>query len=273
MFVYLNGKMLDGKDAKISVFDHGYLYGDGIFETMRAYRGKIFLEKEHLSRMEKSALALGIKISQREIQSAMRKLLLKNNLADAYVRVSISRGVGETGLNSKCGKPTVLVIAKHISIDKKIYEKGISCSTFVQDYSNPLNSKSLSFLNYVLARRSSKADEAIILNSKGEVKEGSISNVFIVKDNTAITPPVDNIVDGITRKVVMRLCRENHIPLEEKKIMREDLLSADECFITNSIKGIVPVVRAHGRRIGVGGIGEITKLLMEAYQKRTVSLT
>lgn len=269
MFVYLNGKILEGKKAKISVFDHGYLYGDGAFETMRAYRGKIFLEEEHLGRLKKAAGMLGLRINQTELQSAIRKLLLKNNLADAYVRASISRGVGETGLNSKCGKPTVLVMAKPLKADEKIYSNGISCSTFVQDYSNPLNSKSLSFLNYVLARRSSKAEEVIILNSKGEVKEGSISNVFIVRNNTAITPPVDNIVDGLTRKIVIRLCRKNGIPVEERKITKEGLLFADECFITNSIKGIVPVVKVDGRRIGAGKPGEITRFIMKSYLKLT----
>lgn len=269
MYVYLNGKIIEGKKARVSVFDHGYLYGDGVFETMRAYRGKIFLEWEHLARMKKAAVRLGISFNPRELSGAIQKTLRKNKLKGAYVRASISRGAGETVLDSKCGKPTVLVMAKPIKADEKIYSKGISCTTFVQDYSNPLNSKSLSFLNYVLARRSSNADEAIILNKRGEVREGSVSNVFIVKKGTVCTPPADGIVDGITRRVAIRVCKRARIPVKERMITRKGLLSADECFITNSIKGIVPVARIDGRRMKVG---KITRVLVEKYRKLTASI-
>jgi len=267
MFVYLNGKIVDSKDANISVFDHGYLYGDGIFETMRAHNGKTFLEKEHLTRMKKAAVTLGLPFDPKSLSGAIQKTLRKNKLDDAYVRASISRGVGETGINSKCGKPTVLVIAKQINADKN--SSGISCSTVVQDYHNPLNSKSLSFLNYVLARRASKADEVILLNTRSEVREGSISNVFILKEGVVLTPPVDGIVDGITRRLVIRLCKRARIPVKEKAITKKDLLSADECFITNSIKGIVPVASIDGQTIPTG---ETTGVLAGKYRKLTDSI-
>lgn len=268
-FVCLNGKLTESKNAKISAFDHGYLYGDGVFETMRACNSRVLMEKEHLDRMRKAAGKIGIRVSKKEVSGAIRKTLEKNGLHNAYVRVSASRGIGETGLASKCGTPTILVIAKPLSTDKKIYSTGISCSTFSQDYANPLNSKSTSFLNYVIARRSSKADEVILLNSSGEVREGSTSNVFIVKKGKVLTPPAKGIVDGITRAAVLKICRKEGIAFAERRITKKELLSADECFITNSLKGIVPVVRVDGRKIGGGKAGTTTRRLICAYGKLT----
>jgi branched-chain amino acid aminotransferase len=281
LFVYINGEFTPKSQAKISVFDHGLLYGDGVFEGIRAYGGKVFKLDEHLDRLYESAhcIWLNIPISKDEMRQAILETLRKNNLKDAYIRVVVTRGVGDLGLEPwKCSNPTVIIITDRIELfPQEMYEKGITAITVStrRNSHQVLNPaiKSLNYLNNILAKMEAKLagkQEAIMLTIDGYVAEGSGENIFIVKKQCLYTPPVHmGILRGITRGVILELAKRLGIQAYEAVLTSIDLYVADECFMTGTGVEIVPVVEIDGHKIGDGKPGPITKMLMEEFRKLT----
>lgn len=279
MFVYLNNKLVPEEEALISVFDHGFLYGDGIYETMRAYKGIVFMIDEHIKRLFRSGdlIRLKISMSHEEVKEAIYKTLRKNNLKEAYIRLSISRGRGEIGLDPElCQGPTFVIIAKEFrKYPRKLYEKGVKASIVKTRRNAPeaLNPKikSLNFLNNILAKieaKESDAYEAIMLNSRGYLTEGTTSNIFFVKNKTLYTPSVEaGILDGITRGIVIRTAKAKGIKVEEGLYIPEELYKADEAFITNTTLEILPIINVDEKTIGNGIPGPITKDLHRGYRE------
>lgn len=277
MLVYLNGHFVPRDQALISVFDHGFLYGDGIYETMRAYKGRIFLLDKHLTRLRHSAEAISLQLPlpPEKIADALAESLRVNKLHEAYVRIQVSRGPGEIGLDpALCSTPTMVITVRSFK-DYPIeqYEKGVSVMIVKTRRNHPLALnpaiKSTNFLNNILAKIESLhagAYEAIMMNTEGDVAEGTISNIFIVKKNVLITPHVDTgILEGVTRGLVLHLGKKQHIQTREIRVRPKDLQDADECFITNTVVEIMPVTTVDGRAVGVGRPGPVTKVLMKAY--------
>jgi branched-chain amino acid aminotransferase len=280
LLVYINGEFVPINEAKVSVFDHGFLYGDGVFEGIRAYNGRVFKLKEHIDRLYDSAkaIALEIPISKEEFMEIILETLRINKLRDAYIRPIVTRGVGDLGLDPrKCGKPTIIVIAQPWEkLYGDLYEKGIKAVTVAVRRnaidSLPPNIKSMNYLNNILAKIEANAkggDEAIFLDHNGYVSEGSGDNIFIVKNGMVITPPTINNLKGITREVVIELIHKLEIPFKEANISLYDLYTADEVFVTGTAAEICPIVWIDGRVIGDGKPGKITKLLMEEFRKLT----
>lgn len=279
MFVYLNGQLIPEEEAFISIFDHGFLYGDGIYETMRAYRGIVFMINEHIKRLIRSGdlIKMKIPLSQEEIKEAIYNTLKKNNLREAYIKLSISRGPGEIGLDPElCKKPTFVIITKRFKeYPKELYSKGVKVSIVKTRRNAPeaLNPKikSLNFLNNILAKIEAKeagAYEAIMLNYRGYLTEGTITNIFFFKNGSLFTPSIEaGILDGITRDIVIRISKGKGIKVEEGLYRPEDLFEADEAFITNSTLEILPVTKVDDKRIGNGSPGPITKDLHKAYKE------
>ncbi|AAB99010.1 branched-chain amino acid aminotransferase (ilvE) [Methanocaldococcus jannaschii DSM 2661] len=275
MKIYLNGKFVDEKDAKVSVFDHGLLYGDGVFEGIRAYDGVVFMLKEHIDRLYDSAksLCIDIPLTKEEMIDVVLETLRVNNLRDAYIRLVVTRGVGDLGLDPrKCGKPTIFCIA--IPMPPLLGEDGIRAITvsvrrLPVDVLNPAV-KSLNYLNSVLAKIQANyagVDEAFLLDDKGFVVEGTGDNIFIVKNGVLKTPPVyQSILKGITRDVVIKLAKEEGIEVVEEPLTLHDLYTADELFITGTAAEIVPVFEIDGRVINNKQVGEITKKLKEKFK-------
>lgn len=276
--VYINGAYTAKEEANISVFDHGYLYGDGVFEGIRAYNGKVFKLREHLERLYESAhhILLKIPISIDEMEKATLETLRINNLSDSYIRIVVSRGVGDLGLDpKKCFGATVVIIADHISLfPQEYYDNGMKVITSAtrqrsNDTFEP-RIKSLNYLNNILVKMEAAQAgvmEAIMLNSQGYVVEGSGSNIFIVdKKGVLITPPVYvGILEGITRNTVIDLARETGITVKETPFTRHDLYVASECFLTGTAAELIPVISADNRSIGEGIPGKVTRMLMEKY--------
>lgn len=278
--VYLDGKFVPENEAKISVFDHGFLYGDGVFEGIRAYNGRVFRLREHLDRLYDSAKAINLEIpiSKQEFERIILETLRKNNLRDAYIRPIVTRGVGDLGLDPrKCKKPTIIVITKPWGkMYGDLYEKGLKAVTVTVRRNSydalPPNIKSLNYLNNVLAKIEANVkggDESIFLDKDGFVSEGSGDNIFIVKNGKILTPPTINNLRGITREVVIELIQKFAIPFAERNIGLYDLYTADEVFVTGTAAEIAPIVEIDGRKIGEGKPGKITKLLMEEFEKVT----
>ena len=276
--VYINGGYLPKEEAKISVFDHGYLYGDGVFEGIRAYNGAVFKLREHLERLYESAhhILLKIPLSIDEMEKATLETVRRNNLSDAYIRIVVSRGVGDLGLDpKKCFGATVVIIADHISLfPQEYYENGLKVITSATRQRNndtfEPRIKSLNYLNNILVKiEAAQAGvmEAIMLNSQGYVVEGSGSNIFIIdKKGLLITPPVYvGILEGITRNTVIDLAREAGITVKEIPFTRHDLYVAAECFLTGTAAELIPVISVDNRSIGDGTPGKITRMLMEKY--------
>ncbi|MEM0350866.1 MAG: branched-chain-amino-acid transaminase [Archaeoglobaceae archaeon] len=280
LLVYIDGKFVPEEEAKISVFDHGFLYGDGVFEGIRAYNGRVFKLREHLDRLYDSAKAIGLQIpiKKEEFEKIIIETLRVNNLRDAYIRPIVTRGVGDLGLDPrKCKKPTIIVITKPWEkLYGNLYERGLKAVT-VTIRRNPYdalppNIKSLNYLNNVLAKIEANAkggDEAIFLDKLGFVSEGSGDNIFIVKNGNVITPPTINNLRGITREVVIEILNRLGIPFFERNIGLYDLYTADEVFVTGTAAEIAPIVEIDGRIIGDGKPGKITKKLMEEFEKLT----
>ncbi|ACX72464.1 branched-chain amino acid aminotransferase [Methanocaldococcus vulcanius M7] len=276
MKIYLNGKFVEEEDAKISVFDHGLLYGDGIFEGIRSYDGVVFMLKEHIDRLYDSAksLCIDIPLTKEEMIDVVLETLRVNNLKDAYIRLVITRGVGDLGLDPrKCGKPTIFCIA--IPMPPLLGEEGIRVITvsvrrLPVDVLNPAV-KSLNYLNSVLAKIQANyagVNEAFLLDDKGFVVEGTGDNIFIVKNGVLKTPPVyQSILKGITRDVVIKLAKEEGIEVVEEPLTLHDLYTADELFITGTAAEIVPVFEIDGRVINNKQVGEITKKLKEKFKE------
>jgi branched-chain amino acid aminotransferase len=279
-YIYIDGKFFDRKDAKISVFDHGLLYGDGVFEGIRAYNGRVFRLDEHVDRMYDGARAIMLTppLTKAEMKKAIIDTLKKNKLTDAYIRPIITRGMGDLGLDPrKCPKASVIVIAVYWgAMYGDLYEKGLT-GVSVSTRRNaaealPTNIKSLNYLNNILAKIEANekgGDEAIIFDVRGYVSEGSGDNIFVVKNGKIVTPPVIQNLNGVTRGCVYELCGKMKIPICDQNIGYFDLYTADEVFVTGTAAEIAPMTKIDGRIIADGKPGPVTKKLMKAYSKLT----
>ncbi len=277
--IYINGTYYPKEDAKISVYDHGLLYGDGVFEGMRAYSGRVFRLTEHLVRLYESARAIQLKIpmTQSDLGDAVNATLARNKLSDAYIRLVVTRGAGSLGLDpDKTSDPQVIIIADHIELyPKEKYEHGLEIITAATIRNHPaaLNPriKSLNYLNNILARIEGKlagCSEALMLNQKGEVAECTGDNIFTIRHGNLCTPPIDaGILEGITRNAVIELARSVGMQVIEAAMTRHDIYVADECFLTGSAAEVIPVVKLDGRPIGDGKVGKITRQLSDAFHK------
>jgi branched-chain amino acid aminotransferase len=281
MKIYLDGKYCDEKSAKISVFDHGLLYGDGVFEGIRAYNGRVFRLKEHIDRLFKSAKAilLTIPLSPDEMAQAVVDTCRKNKLRDGYIRLVVTRGVGTLGLNpNRCINPSVIIIAGKIQLyPEELYRKGLEIITVptVRNLHSALNPaiKSLNYLNNVLAKieaLNGGCEEAVMLNAEGFVSECTGDNIFILSGGRLLTPPLSaGALYGITREVVLDLAQEAGIKTGEPNLTRYDLFNADECFLTGTGAELIPVVKIDGRPVGTGKPGPVTARLVSAYRALT----
>jgi branched-chain amino acid aminotransferase len=277
--VWIDGRLIDKADAKVSVYDHGLLYGDGVFEGIRVYHGRIFECQAHLARLVDSAKAIRLKIpyTNEQLKAAIEETFKANNFTDCYIRLVVTRGVGYLGLSpAKCPMPTVFVIADTIDMyPKEVYEKGMAVITasVIRNHPNALSSrvKSLNYLNNILAKieaNDAGVPEAIMLNHEGNVAECTGDNLFVVKEGIIYTPTThDGILEGITRQVVLNLCKRLNFPAMEKTLQRHDLYVADECFLTGTAAEVVPVTKIDGRPIGAGDAGPVTRKLMEAFRR------
>ncbi len=282
MLIYLDGHFVSKEQAMVSVFDHGYLYGDGIYETMRAYSGSIFLLEKHLARLKQSADAISLKLPLPidKIGEALNESLIVNKLREAYVRLHISRGPGEIGLDpALCIAPTMVIVAKPFhDYPAEYFERGVVVAIVKTRRNHPLalapSIKGTNFLNNILAKIEAinvNAYEGIMLNWKGQVAEGTISNIFMVKRGVLSTPHLDTgILKGVTRDLVLRLARRKKIPVKETLIQPRSLLAADECFITNTTMEIMPVTMIDTRPVGKGRPGPISAALHQAYQEEVL---
>lgn len=281
MKIYLNGKLVEKEKAHISVFDHGLLYGDGVFEGIRTYDGLVFRLKEHIDRLYKSADAIELKVPMTKIEmiEAVIKTLKANKLKDAYIRLVVTRGIGDLGLDPrKCSKSTVFIITDKIALyPKKYYQKGLEIvtATTKRNFPQALDPriKSLNYLNNILAKIDaikSGTEEAIMLTYNDYVAECTGDNIFMAKDCELLTPPVDiGALEGITRDAVISLAKRGDIPFQEKLLKMEDIYAADEVFLTGTAAEIIPVVKIDERKIGDGKPGEITLRLREEFKKLT----
>lgn len=277
--VYINGELFDKSDAKISVYDHGLLYGDGVFEGIRIYHGKVFRLREHLDRLYESARAihLQIPISLQQLTDDVLRTVAVNNKQDGYIRLIVTRGAGSLGLDPrKTSDPQIIIIVDDISLyPVELYENGMEIVTVatIRSHPNTVNPriKSLNYLNNILAKiEAIQAGclEALMLNHRGEVAECTGDNIFLVKRGILKTPPSDaGILEGITRNVVLELARECDIPARETTLTRHDVYTADECFLTGTAAEIIPVVKCDSRLIGTGKPGPITRRLREQFQQ------
>ena len=277
MKIYIDGQYFDESSAKISVFDHGLLYGDGIFEGIRAYNGRVFKLKEHIDRLFYSAKAilLTLPMSHAQISQAVVDTCRENGLREGYIRLVITRGVGGLGLNpNKCKQPSVIIIADKIQLyPAEFYEKGLVIITVptTRNLHNAVNPaiKSLNYLNNILAKieaNNGGCEEAIMLNHEGYVAECTGDNIFIIKGRELLTPPLSaGALYGITRSVVMELAREAGLRVSEPNLTRYDIFNADECFLTGTGAEVVPVVKVDGRVIGAGTPGPQTQMMVKKY--------
>jgi branched-chain amino acid aminotransferase len=279
--IYLNGKFVDRAKAVVSVFDHGLLYGDGVFEGIRSYDGLIFKLREHVQRLYESAhtIMLRIPMSHAQMIEVVKQSLRVNRLRDAYIRLVVTRGVGDLGLDPrKCARPTIFVIADKIQLyPKAIYERGLPLITVATQRNVPeaLNPqiKSLNYLNNILAKIEAITagfEEAILLSHSGYVTECTGENLFIVKGRQLLTPPpYIGVLRGITRGAVMDLGLRARLTVKEELLTRHDLFNADEMFLTGTAAEIIPVVKVDGRQIGSGRPGPVTKQLQVAFRQMT----
>ena len=280
-WVYLNGAYVAQEAAKISIFDHGFLYGDGVFEGIRAYRGKVFKLDEHIQRLFDSARAIALKIplAPDQLKEKVLEVLRKNDLKDAYIRLVVSRGEGDLGLDpAKCPTPQVIIIADKISIyPQKLYEEGLEVIISSVRRNNPCaldpRIKSLNYLNNILAKLEATAKgvpEAIMLNDDGYVTECTGDNLFIVEKGILTAPPIwMGILRGITRDVVIELARKEGIPVEERAFTPFSMYTSDECFLTGTAAEVIPVTRVDGRVIGNGSVGSVTRMLIAKFRELT----
>ena len=276
MKIYLDGKFVNKEDAKISVYDHGLLYGDGVFEGIRAYSGVVFKLNEHIDRLYDSAnsLQLNIPISKEEMCEIVKNTLIENNLEDAYIRLVVTRGVGDLGLDPrKCPNPTIFCIAE--PMNPLLGEEGIKVITssirrLPVDVLNPAV-KSLNYLNSILAKiqaNYANCNEALLLDSEGYVAEGTGDNIFVIKNGIIKTPPISSsVLKGITRDTVVELAKNLGYNVVEEKLTLHDIYVADEFFITGTAVELAHVVEVDGRIINNGKMGDITKKLKEEFIK------
>jgi branched-chain amino acid aminotransferase len=275
--VWFDGKLVDQADAKISVYDHGLLYGDGVFEGMRVYNGKLFEAEAHFRRLFESARAIRLTIPflAEHLKAATDETFKANKFTDCYIRLVVTRGIGALGISAKkCETPSVFIIADTISMyPKEMYEKGmpIITASVIRNHPNALSPriKSLNYLNNILAKIEAEdagCPEAVMLNHLGNVAECTGDNLFIVKNGVVYTPTTyDGILEGVTRKVILELCKKHDIPCVEKTLQKHDLYVADEFFLTGSGAEVIPVTKIDGRIVGTGLPGPISRRLIEAF--------
>ncbi len=277
--IYINGEYFSRENAKVSVYDHGLLYGDGIFEGMRIYGGNVFRLNQHLVRLWESALAIALPIgmTMEQLANDVNECVKKNGLDDGYIRLVVTRGSGPLGLDPhKCSKPQIIIIVDTISLyPAEMYQNGLELVTASTIRNHPAalspRIKSLNYLNNIMAKMEglrAGCVEALMLNINGEVAECTGDNIFIVKNDRLSTPPVDaGILEGITRNAVLELARDSGIETVEQTLTRHDIFIADECFLTGSAAEVIAAVKLDGRTIGDGKPGPITTRLNEAFRK------
>jgi branched-chain amino acid aminotransferase len=281
MKIYIDGEFYDERNAKISVFDHGLLYGDGVFEGIRAYNGRVFKLLEHVDRLFCSAKAilLQVPMTRAAMMAAIRDTCRRNRIRDGYVRLVVTRGAGTLGLNpNRCKQPSVIVIAGKIQLyPPELYQRGMEIITVptARNLHSALNPaiKSLNYLNNILAKieaNNAGCEEAIMLNAEGFVAECTGDNLFIVQGKQLLTPPLSaGALHGITRRAVMDLAAQSGLKVSEPNLTRYDLFNADECFLTGTAAEIMPVVKIDGRLIGTGKPGSVTQSLVSQYHALT----
>ena len=276
--IWMNGSLVDQSEAKVSVFDHGLLYGDGLFEGIRAYNGKIFLCKDHIDRLYEGAhyIKLEIPFSKEEMKKALEDTIQANDLTNAYIRLIVTRGKGDLGLDPRnCTGATVIIIAAGISLyPEELYQNGLEIITSAVPaiHSEALNPrvKSLNYMNNIMAKmeaiRAGKL-EAIMLNHQGFVAECSGDNIFIIKNGVLKTPSIFScILEGCTRNLVIQLAKKAGITVEETMLQRYDLYTADECFLTGTGAEVIPVIDIDGRKIGTGKPGPMTHDMLKRFR-------
>jgi branched-chain amino acid aminotransferase len=281
MQIYISGNFFDKENAKVSVFDHGFLYGDGVFEGMRSYNGKVFRLRDHMTRLWNSAKSIAVEIpmTREAMEKAVNDTLKINDITDGYIRLIVTRGIGTLGLDAHlCRNPQVIIIADQLALyPKEFYEKGLEIVTASTIRTNPSmvspQVKSLNYLNNILAKiegHQAGCIEVLMLNTKGEVAECSGDNIFICRKGTLHTPPPEaGILEGITRQTVLEIAADLQIPVKESPMTRHDIYTADECFLTGSGAELIPVIKLDGRIIGTGKPGEMTKKLLAKFQEET----
>jgi len=278
--VYINGELVPKEEAKVSVFDHGFLYGDGVFEGIRVYDGRVFKLDEHVDRLYDSARAIMLEIpmSKEEMKEAIIETVRANGLRDAYIRVVVSRGEGDLGLDpEKCPEPNVVIIVEPMDpLYGDLYERGIRVITSsirrIPPESLDPKIKSCNYLNNILAKIQANlagVEEAIMLDHEGYVAEGTGDNIFVVENGEVFTPPDDTVLRGITRQTVMEICEELGIPVREKRITLGELYSADEVFLTGTAAEVAPVREVDGRKIGDECPGPVTRKIMKRFRELT----
>jgi branched-chain amino acid aminotransferase len=281
--IYLDGALVPESQAKVSVFDHGLLYGDGVFEGIRFYNGRVFRLEQHMRRLYDCAraLLLNIPLTPEEMIAATCETIRANNLRDGYIRLVITRGVGPMGLSPfKCPKPSIIIIAASIALyPKEAYGTGLTMATVAtrrpsHDMLSP-QVKSLNYLNNVMAKVEAiqaGAEEGLMLNDAGLVAECTGDNLFIVRDGTISTPPLTaGALDGITRGVVFEIARDLGLPMRERNLSRHDIYTADECFLTGTAAEVIAAVKLDQRAIGTGKPGAITNRIIARFRELTQS--
>jgi branched-chain amino acid aminotransferase len=282
MVIYLDGKLVSKEEAKVSVFDHGYLYGDGIFEGIRVYDGNVFRLKEHIDRLYESAqtICLEIGMTPDEMIETTLSTVAATDLRDAYIRLVVSRGMGDLGIDpAKCAKPTVAIIVGSIKLyPEELYATGIRVVTSsvprIPGQCLDPRVKSLNYLNNIMAKiEAGRAGvpEALMLNHEGHVAECTADNIFMVKNGTLKTPDLmQGALGGITRAAVLEIARDSGIPTEETILGKHDLYTADECFLTGTAAEVMPVIDIDGRSVGDGKPGKMTHALLERFRELRV---
>lgn len=281
MWIFLNNRFVTDQDATISVFDHGFLYGDGVYETIRSYGKRIFMRDHHLSRLQRSADAIGLTIPiplsewPNLLHEAMDRNQVGNDQTDAYLRITISRGVGEIGLDpALCPTPTVVIMAKPLHPPAaELYQRGVSLIIAQTRRNLPSalspHIKATNFLNNILAKReaiAARVFDALFLNWEGHLTECTVSNIFFVSQGRLRTPSVDcGLLDGITRTIVLQMAGELNIPVQEGRFTQEELLRADECFLTNTSMEVMPVTAVNQQPLGPGTPGPLTRQIFRHF--------
>ncbi|HAU39304.1 MAG TPA: branched-chain amino acid aminotransferase [Phycisphaerales bacterium] len=279
MKIWMNGKLVDRGAAHVSVFDHGLLYGDGVFEGIRAYGGKVFQCAAHIERLYDSArhIRLAIPYTKQEMIDAIYETLHANNVADGYVRLVVTRGEGNLGLSPfRCHEPTTFIIADQIALyPKEMYDEGmaviIAKTVRVSPTMVPSAAKTLNYLNNILAKIEAVdagVAEAVMLNTAGNVSECTGDNIFLVRDGELVTSPLSaSVLPGITRGIVLRLARENGVPVRERDVTPRELYEAQECFLTGTAAEVIAVTKIDDRQIGDGRVGPVTQKLFAAFRQ------
>ncbi|MFD2924120.1 branched-chain-amino-acid transaminase [Halobacillus naozhouensis] len=282
-WIYLSGEYVDKSEAVVSVYDHGFLYGDGVFEGIRVYDGNIFKLEEHLNRLYDSAksIMLHIPYEKEELEQIIAETVRKNQLETAYIRVVVSRGAGNLGLDpTSCAEPRVVVIAEALALfPKELYERGVRLASASSRRNRPdilpPQVKSLNYLNNILVKMEANqagVDEALMMNDQGYVTEGSADNIFIVKNGTIYTPPVYlGALEGITRNAIIDLAEEKGYEMKQEPFTRHDVYVADEVFLTGTAAEVIAVVEVDQRKVGDGKPGVVTSHLLSEFRKITTT--